>query len=244
MVACSPSTLSHRVGYGAPWRPITAARCFAATRRCSSRDARAKSSMTKPRAAHPAVGAGATEGVLSRPSLRRMDTWMPPCPAHLLTTDVQTKIPSASPPRQPYHCYPRCALRRASSRSLCRRVELSPPSLPPCAGPHCFYAIYGYKRRPPLHLIRTYTMSASGKPSLPHQPLFSATSSVPSCLTPPLSPYVGPRASAEPRAAPQPEGSAPSPPLSSDTINRAGEFRPSVAYLPRFELGLSTMSGE
>jgi hypothetical protein len=51
-------------------------------------------------------------------------------------------------------------------------------------------------------------VSASGKPSPPHSPLFFATSSVPSHLTPPLSLYAGPRASPGPRAAPQPEGSA------------------------------------
>jgi hypothetical protein len=76
--------------------------------------------MTKPRAAHPAVRAGATEGVLSRPSLRHMDTWMPPCPAHLLITDVQTKIPSVSPPRQPLPLLP-------SLRSMPRELTLTLP---------------------------------------------------------------------------------------------------------------------
>jgi hypothetical protein len=32
--------------------------------------------------------------------------------------------------------------------------------------------------------------------------------------------------------------------LSSGAVDRAGEFHPSVAPLPRFELGLSTVSGE
>jgi hypothetical protein len=217
----------------------------------------------KPRVAHPADRASAVEGcrldpgvalwaracshvvrVRWCPSLRRLDTWMPPCPAHLLATDIRTKIPSASPPHQPVPLLPRCALCRASARSLYRRAEPSPPSLPPCAGPRCFYAIHIYKRRPPLHLVRTSTVSTSGKPSPLHPPMFSTASSVPSRLTPPLSPYVGPRASPEPRATPQPEGLAPSPPLSSGAVDRIGEFRPSVARLPRFELGLSIVSGE
>jgi hypothetical protein len=167
-----------------------------------------------------------------------------PCPAHLLATDVRTKIPSVSPPHQPLPLLPHCVLRRVSTRSLCRRAEPSPPSLPPCAGPRCFYTIHIYKRRPPLHLVRTSAVSTSGKPSPPHPPMFSTASSVPSRLTPPLSPYAGPRASPEPRATPQPEGLAPSLLLSSGTVDRVGEFRPSVSRLPRFELGLSTVSGE
>jgi hypothetical protein len=59
-------TLSHHVNCGVLWHPITAARCSAAARRCSSRDARYKSSTTKPRTTHPADGAGAVEGVPSR----------------------------------------------------------------------------------------------------------------------------------------------------------------------------------
>jgi hypothetical protein len=61
---------------------------------------------------------------------------------------------------------------------------------------------------------------------------------------PPLSPYVGPGASLSFRPASQIKKATPSPPLSSSAIDRVGEFRPSVARLPRFELGLSTVSGE
>jgi hypothetical protein len=129
--------------------------------------------------------------------------------------------------------------------SRCSAAEPSPPSLPPCAGPHCPHAMRGYKRRPlPFVCPRPHRCLPSVSRPGRALPLFSATSSVPSHLTPPLSPYAGPRASPEPRAAPQPEGPTPSPPLSSGAVDRAGEFRPSVARLPRCELGLSIVSGE
>jgi hypothetical protein len=128
--------------------------------------------------------------------------------------------------------------------SLYRHAEPSSPSLSPCAGPRCPHAMHGYKTRSPLCLIRTRAMSAFGKPSPPHPPLFSTTPSVLSRLTRLPSSCAGPRASPEPRAAPQPEGPAPSPPLSSNAVDRAGEFCPSVACLPRCELGLSIMPGE
>jgi hypothetical protein len=81
---------------------------------------------------------------------------------------------------------------RMHSSPLCHRTEPSPPSLPPHVGPCCFYAIHDYRWRPPMHVICNRVMSASSKSSLPHRPHFSAISSVPSCLTPPLSPCVGP----------------------------------------------------
>jgi hypothetical protein len=71
----------------------------------------------------------------------------------------------------------------------------------------------------------------------------STTSSVPSHLTPPLSPCVGPRALPEPKAAPQPKGLAPSPPLSSGAIDCAGEVRLSVVCPPRYNSAPGTMSG-
>jgi hypothetical protein len=95
----------------------------------------------------------------------------------------------------------------------------------------------------PLHLVCTSVVSASGKPSPPCSPLFSATSSRPSPLTPPLYPYTDPRASLEPRAAPRPEGPAPSPSLSSDTIDRVDELRLSVVRPHRFDSAPGTMSG-
>jgi hypothetical protein len=95
----------------------------------------------------------------------------------------------------------------------------------------------------PLHLVRTNTVSASGKMSPWRSPLFSTTSSVPSYLTPPLSPYVGPRASPEPRATPRPEGPAPSLTLSSGAVDCAGELRLSVARPPYFNSVPRTVSG-
>jgi hypothetical protein len=74
-------------------------------------------------------------------------------------------------------------------------------------------------------------------------PLFFATSSVPSHLTPPLSPCACPGASPELGVAPRPEEPTPSPPLSSGVVDRAGELHISVARPPHCELVLSTVSG-
>jgi hypothetical protein len=79
---------------------VDAARYSAAARRCPSRDARARSSTTKPRVACPAGRADAVESAPSRPlrsaarrarvarvrwhpTLRRMNTWMPPLSSSL-----------------------------------------------------------------------------------------------------------------------------------------------------------------
>jgi hypothetical protein len=86
-------------------------------------------------------------------------------------------------------------------------------------------------------------LSASGKPSPQRSPLFSTTLSVPSRLTPPLSPCVGPGASLELGVAPRPEGPTPLPSLSSDAVDRASELHISVACPPHCELVLSIMSG-
>jgi hypothetical protein len=94
-----------------------------------------------------------------------------------------------------------------------------------------------------LHPVRTSVVSASGKPSPSRSPIFSTTSSVPSHLTPPLSPYAGPRAPPGPIAAPQPEGPAPSPLLSSGVVDSASELRLSVVHPPRFDSAPGTMSG-
>jgi hypothetical protein len=69
-----------------------------------------------------------------------------------------------------------------------------------------------------------------------------ATLSVPNHLTPPFSLCAGSRTSPEPRATPRLEGPAPSPPLSSDAINRAGELCLSVIRPPRFDSLLGTVS--
>jgi hypothetical protein len=138
-----------------------------------------------------------------------------------------------------------CALLRTRALPLlCHRAEPSPPSLPPCVGTHCFYVIHRYKRRPLLHLVRTSAVSTSDKPSPPHPPVFSTAASVPSHLTPPLSHCVGPGGSLSFRTTSRTKKATPSPALSSDAVDHAGEFHPSVARLHRFELGLSTVSGK
>jgi hypothetical protein len=95
----------------------------------------------------------------------------------------------------------------------------------------------------PLRLVRISIVSASGKPSPSHSPLFFATSSVISHLTPPLSSCAGSRASPEPRAPPQPEGPAPSSLLSSNADDHVGELRLSVVCPPHFDSALGTVSG-
>jgi hypothetical protein len=99
------------------------------------------------------------------------------------------------------------------------------------------------KRGHPLHLVYTSVVSAFGKPSPPRSPLFSTTSSVLSHLTPPRSQYAGHRASPEHTVAPRPEGPAPSPPLSSSTVDRTGELCLSVVRPPRFDSPLGIVSG-
>jgi hypothetical protein len=79
-------------------------------------------------------------------------------------------------------------------------------------------------------------LSASGKPSPPRSPLFSATLPVPSHLTPLLSPCAGPGASPYLGAVPRTEGPTPSPPLSYRAVDRAGELRISVVRPPRWNL--------
>jgi hypothetical protein len=62
--------------------------------------------------------------------------------------------------------------------------------------------------------------------------------------TPPLSLFVGPGASPELGVSPRPKEPTPSPPLSSDAVDRAGELHPSVARPPHCELVLSIVSGK
>jgi hypothetical protein len=169
--------------------------------------------------------------------LRRVDTWMSPCPAHYPDADVQTNAARVPFTQPPFCC---CAMR---ARLLYCCTKPSPPFLSHGAARIASTQCMAIKGGHPLRLIRTSAVSASGKLSPPHSPLFSATSSVPSHLTPPLSPYAGPRASPEPRAAPQPKEPAPSPPLSSSTIDRADELRLSVVRPPRFDSVPGTMSG-
>jgi hypothetical protein len=167
----------------------------------------------------------------------------PPCPAHLLATNVRTKCLCVA--STPGCCRCGIAVAPCCVRAclLCRRAELSPPSLPPCAGPRCFYAMHCYKRRLPPHLIRNCVVSVSGKSSPPHRLCFSVAPSVPSRHTPPLSPCAGPEAPQGPRAAPRPAQVTPSPLLSSGAVDRAGELPLLITCPPSYELVLLTMSG-
>jgi hypothetical protein len=166
------------------------------------------------------------------PSLRRVDTWM--CLTVQLTTPTSTygQIQLACPSRGS-HC--RCAF------APHRAITSLPLSL---RRPRCSHAMHGYKRRPP-HCISSAPapLSASSKSSPPCSPLFSATPSVPSHLTRPLYPCVGPGASPDLGAAPRPEGSTSLPLLSSGAVDRAGELRFSAIHPPRCDLVPWTMSG-
>jgi hypothetical protein len=141
------------------------------------------------------------------------------------------------PSRAPFLPLLLCAARACL---LCHRAEPSPPFLSHSAARVASTQCTAIKGNHPLRLVRTSVVSTSGKPSPPHSPLFS---SVPSHLTPPLSLYTGPRASPEPRAAPQPEGPTPSPTLSSGAVDRAGELCLSVVHPPHFDSMPGTMSG-
>jgi hypothetical protein len=172
----------------------------------------------------------------------RIAVWTPecpPCPAHYPEADVRTNVA-----RVPFMRLP-LSLRLNAVRacSLYHRTEPSPPFLSLSAARVTSTQCTVIKGGHPLHLVLTSTVSASGKPSLQLSPLFFATSPMPSHLTPPLSPYAGPRASPEPRAAPRPKGPAPSPPLSFGAIDRTGELRLSIVHPPRFDSEPGTMSG-
>jgi hypothetical protein len=106
----------------------------------------------------------------------RMATTIPPYPAHLLTTNVRTKIPSASPPRQPLPLLPslRFAPRERTLTLLPRRAKPSPPLLSHGVACDASTQCMAIKGGHPLHLIRTSTVSASDKPSPLCSPLFSA----------------------------------------------------------------------
>jgi hypothetical protein len=95
------------------------------------------------------------------PSLRHVDTWMPP--------PVQLTTPMSTYKQTQLTCY---------------RAEPSPPFLSPgaarVASTQCMTKIGGH----PLRLVRTSVVSTFGKPSPPCAPLFPATSSVLSHLSP------------------------------------------------------------
>jgi hypothetical protein len=60
------------------------------------------------------------------PSIRHVDTWIPPCPPHHPDTGVRT-----TPSSRALHVTPIAAtpLHHVSARSLCHHAELSPPFL-------------------------------------------------------------------------------------------------------------------
>jgi hypothetical protein len=191
----------------------------------------------KPRAAYPTGRADVAESTLSRPLVASRGHLDAPLSSSLPRRRCTGKHSSCALHAAPF-C--RCATR---ARSLCHRAEPPPHFL--SHGTACIASTQctAIKGGHPLRLVRTRVVSASGKPSPSHSPLFSTTSLVPSHLTSPLSPYAGPRASPEPRAARQPEGPAPSPPLSSDAVDHAGELRLFVIHPPRFDSAPGTVSG-
>jgi hypothetical protein len=104
------------------------------------------------------------------PSLRRVDTWMPPLSSS--PSDARCRCASTSHERVP-------------NLSLCRRTE-------PCR-PRCSHARHDYKRRPSHCFSFTLALlSASGKPPPSRLTSASATPSMPSRLTHFLSSCVGP----------------------------------------------------
>jgi hypothetical protein len=118
MSTCPPAVVSHHVSCGAPWCPIVAARYSAAARRCSSRDARARSSTTRSQA-----------GCL-----------MPPHPiVSLLADDCGSYRHLTSTAPSPFHCsaVPSLHGRDAGARSsttMSHTAPLLPTSLlTPCA---------------------------------------------------------------------------------------------------------------
>jgi hypothetical protein len=158
-------------------------------------------------------------------------------PRHWRTDNAQL----ACPPRDSHCRYASAPHERTLALPSRRAVTSLPHSW---RSSHCFHAMHNYKRRPSCCISSVPApLSTSGKPSAPCSPLFSATSLVPSHLTPPLSPCAGPGASPEIGFAPRPKEPTPSPSLSYDAVDRAGELHNSVAHPPHCELVLSTVSG-
>jgi hypothetical protein len=113
-------------------------------------------------------------------------------------------------------------------RALAAKAEPSRPSHPPSA--HA--AIKGAF---PVHFVRATGFSA---------PISATSSPSPDLTNLPLSSSVGLRAPTHHRTASRGVVDYPRPPEPSGTVDHADEFCPSVTRLPRFELGLPTMSDE
>jgi hypothetical protein len=135
----------------------------------------------KPCATCPAGRADTAESAPSRPL--RSIAWTPRYHPVQLTTPTLTyrQTQLVCPSRSSLSPLCLCAAR---ARSLCCCVEPSPPSLSPCAGPHCPHAMCGYKRRPlPFILSVPPPLPSSDKPPLPRLTSVPAAPSVPTCLT-------------------------------------------------------------
>jgi hypothetical protein len=175
--------------------------------RCSTvlllhgRDAGARSSMTRPRAADPANEACAAEGVSSRPrcSLAGVHAWLPRCGAlaHLFTPRGHLSAPpfpawqgqrhtdkfllALSPHKSPATVHLTARLRpRVHAHAVRAR-----PSASHHLEPSCRSWCSPYKRDPHAIWSRPTTASLldSGKPSPPCSTSISATLSMPSRLT-------------------------------------------------------------
>jgi hypothetical protein len=176
-----------------------------------------------------------------RPSLHRVDTWM------RLTVQLTTLMPMygqiqlVCPSRGSYCCCGSALHEHTLALPPHRAITSLPlSSRRPC----CTHAMHDYKRRP-SHCI-SFTpapLSTSDKPSPLCSPLFSTTPSVPSHLTPLLSPCAGLGALPDLRAAPQPEGLVSSLPFCSGAVDHARELRFSTVCPPHCDLVPWTMSG-
>jgi hypothetical protein len=121
------------------------------------------------------------------------------------------------------------------------RAELSPPSLSPCVGPCCPHAMRGYKRGPSHSFFTCPTAASLWYAITAAPPLFFAAPSVPSYLTPPLSPYAGLGAPQGPRAAPRPAQVTSSSPVSPSVGAVPVSFCFLIARPPSYELVLLAM---
>jgi hypothetical protein len=137
-------------------------------------------------------------------------TWLP-LPLHICAARAQARSTAGSS----RHLPPSLLAQAHIAPTQCMAIKGGPPV---ASHPH---------QRP---------LSASGNPSPPRSPLFSATPSVLSHLTPPLSLCAGPGASPELIAAPRPKGPTHSLLLSSGAVDRDGELRISVARPRRCDL--------
>jgi hypothetical protein len=120
---CAPAALSSHISCGAPWCPITTAPLFCCRPSLLQPGCRTRSSATKAHVACPAGRANTAESTPSRP--QHSVASMPALPLLPSLRSTPRERMLALPPRQ---------------------AESSLPSLSPCVGPRCLYAIHSYKR--------------------------------------------------------------------------------------------------